>query len=530
MGKSQSRVAGVALFVAGWMLLFWTGRSELFRDPGTFWHLVVGQQILRTGQVPRVDSFSFTFGGEPWESQWWLAEWAMAALYRVGGWDLLLVVTVTLIAAVYGAIGARLLAAGLRVLPAIVVLGLVVAAGSPQFHVRPLVVTTALLYATMALLVEIESGRVGVARLWWTVPLVALWANCHGGVLAGLGTAGLAVAGWMAAAWLGRPSPLDCRAKQLSAGAAVAASCAAVLANPYGLDLVRGWFRILSLPLHDLIQEHARLSLREPVGWMVAGLAAVYAATLLAVPRSRVRITWLLPLVWLVLACQRVRNAQLFAITAAVAWSEMLPCSRLSQWLASRDLLTTGGPEPTRCSRPAARLALLGSLGAVLLLALGASRPFGPGEDRWARFSPSRWPVELLGELARIQQIEPAGTPIFNDMAFGGFLVYHAPRLRVFIDDRCELYGGSFLAEYDEARRGAPARIDPWRKRHGFRYALVESNTPFDWYLVSHPDWALIGRTRVAALYGPPGEKDARAGITLPGSSPARVAARAGIP
>ncbi len=528
--KSPSRLAGAALFVAGWLLLFWIGRSELFRDPGTFWHLVVGQQMLRTGHVPRVDSFSFTFGGKPWESQWWLAEWAMAALYRAGGWDLLLLVTVTLIAAVYAALGARLLATGLRVLPTLVVLGLVVAAGSPQFHVRPLVVTTALLYATMALLVEIESGRAGVARLWWTVPVVALWANCHGGVLAGLGTIGLAVAGWMAAAWLGCRSPLDCRAKRLSAGAAVAASCAAVLANPYGWDLVRGWWRILSMPLQDLIQEHARLSLREPVGWMVAGLAAVYGATLLAVPRGRVRITWLLPLVWLVLACQRVRNAQLFAITAAVAWCEMLPYSRLSSWLASRGLLTAGGSGPTPSARPAARLALRGSLGAVLLLALGASRPFGPGDDRWVRFAPTRWPVELRGELARIQQAEPPGTPIFNDMAFGGFLIYHAPRLRVFIDDRCELYGGPFLEEYDDARRGAPARIDSWRRRFGFRYALVESNTPFDRYLAHHPDWAQLGRTRVAALYGPPGEKVARARITPPGSSPAPDAARAGTP
>jgi hypothetical protein len=512
------------------MLLFWTGRSELFRDPGTFWHLVVGQQIVRTGQVPRVDSFSFTCGGQPWESQGWLAEWAMAVLYGAGGWDLLLLATVTLIAAVYAAIGARLLATGLRVLPTLVMLGLVVGAGSPQFHVRPLVVTTALLYATMALLVEIESGRARIARLGWTVPLVALWANCHGGVLAGLGTAGVAGTGWLAAGGLGCRSPLDCRAKQLWAAATVAASCAAVLANPYGLDLVRGWLRILSLPLHDLIQEHARLSLREPVGWMVLGVAAVYGATWWSVPRNRRRITWLLPLVWLVLACQRVRNAQLFAITAAVAWSDMLPCSRLSQWLASRGLLSTGVPGPTQHTHSPVRLAILGSLGAVVLLALGASRPFGPGDDRWVRFSPTRWPVELLGALARIQQAEPPGTPIFNDMAFGGFLIYGAPRLRVFIDDRCELYGGSFLAEYDEARRGAPARIDQWRRRYGFRYALVESNTPFDRHLANHPDWALVGRTRVAALYAPAGEKGARGAITPPGPSLARAEGRAAIP
>lgn len=491
----------VAAFLGLWAVLFWFGRSELFRDPGTFWHLVAGEQILDTGRVPRADPFSFTFQGQPWESQWWLAEWAMAVLYRAGGWDLLLVAAVTLIAAVYAAVAARLLRTGLRALAALLFLGLVVAAGAPQFHVRPLLVTTALLYATTALLVEIESGRAAVGRLWWTVPLCAVWANCHGGALAGPGTIGLAVAGWIAAAWLGRESPLDTRAKRLSAAAAVAAGCGVLLLNPYGLDLARGWLRILSLPLEDLIQEHARLSLREPVGWIVAGLAVAYGATLVGVARRRVRVTWLLPLVWLALACQRVRNAQLFALVAAVAWAEMLPHSRLREWLASRDLLSTGAETPPPSAKRPGRLAVLGAVGAAALIVVLASRPFGPGEDRWARFAPSRWPVELLPALARIGQAEPPGTPIFNDLAFGGFLIYHAPRLRVFIDDRCELYGGPFLIEYDNARRNDPARIGDWRGRYGFRYALVESCTPFDAYLASHPEWSLVGRTQVAALY-----------------------------
>jgi hypothetical protein len=35
----------------------------------------------------------------------------------------------------------------------------------------------------------------------------------------------------------------------------------------------------------------------------------------------------------------------------------------------------------------------------------------------------------------------PDGTPIFNEVLFGGFLIYLTLGLRVFIDDRCELYG-----------------------------------------------------------------------------------------
>ena len=38
----------------------------------TFWHLRAGADIWRTGQVPRVDSYSFTAAGAPWPDHEWL--------------------------------------------------------------------------------------------------------------------------------------------------------------------------------------------------------------------------------------------------------------------------------------------------------------------------------------------------------------------------------------------------------------------------------------------------------------------------
>ena len=100
------------------------------------------------------------------------------------------------------------------------------------------------------------------------------------------------------------------------------------------------------------------------------------------------------------------------------------------------------------------------------------------------------------------QSIGCGGSPIFNDLNFGGFLIYHQPRLRVFVDDRCSLYGSEFLQAYEHARREAPAEIERWRRQYGFRYALVESDGQFDRYLSSHPAWTQLGRTPAAALYG----------------------------
>ena len=119
----------------------------------------------------------------------------------------------------------------------------------------------------------------------------------------------------------------------------------------------------------------------------------------------------------------------------------------------------------------------------------------------WAQFDPARWPVELLPALDEIGRSHADGTRIFNDLNFGGFLIYHAPRLRVFVDDRCSLYGTEFLLAYDRARREEPDQIDRWQAQYGFDYALVEAGGPFDRRLAGAAPWTLLGRTPAAALY-----------------------------
>ena len=59
------------------------GRAEpMFRDPGTFWHTVMGQRMLSSRHLIDADPFSFTFGGRPWVPYEWLAEIAMALVMR----------------------------------------------------------------------------------------------------------------------------------------------------------------------------------------------------------------------------------------------------------------------------------------------------------------------------------------------------------------------------------------------------------------------------------------------------------------
>src|SRR5262249_20717117 len=69
----------------------------------------------------------------------------------------------------------------------------------------------------------------------------------------------------------------------------------------------------------------------------------------------------------------------------------------------------------------------------------------------WARPDPTEMPTELLPDLRKEAENYPPGSPIFNEMLFGGFLTYYAPEFRIFIDDRCELYGDKGLLDYSHA-------------------------------------------------------------------------------
>jgi hypothetical protein len=507
------------VFFCVWFFLLFAGRSAMLRDPGSFWHVVAGEKMLSTWQVPREDPYSFTFAGRPWVDNQWLAECGMAAVHRLAGWDGLLLLSATLLAAVYAWIAARLLCAGLHLLPTGLLLAVVLLIGSPQFHVRPLIVTIGLLGLAFAWLVDVEAGAyftrpemrrssppknvslLAVQRmkrprqLWWLVPLFVLWTNLHGGVMAGIGTVGLCAAGWCVVSAMDVPPRRFRLATELAL--LVMALLAATLVNPYGIGLPQEWLQTLTMPLPSLISEHTPLDLDDPIGMATIALATGYLIVLLGVLPNRPRVVWLLPLVWFVLALQRVRNAPLFSITAAIALADMLPHSRVGRWLERREMLAEAISRPSGWH--SAVLPLVVVVSAMAIQVAGIRVPvIGCG---WARFDPTHWPIELLPKLDEVNRSVKDGTPIFNDLNLGGFLIYHTPRLRVFIDDRCTVYGGDFLQAYDSARCENPAQIDRWQQQYGFEYALVTTSGEFDRYLAETGQWIRVARTPPATLY-----------------------------
>jgi hypothetical protein len=503
------------LFVGVWLVLLVGGRSRFFQDPGTFWHVAVGDRIIESGFFD-TDPYTFTFAGKPWIPHQWLGECAMAVVNHVGGFDTLLLATATLLATVFTGLGLRLLRCGLHPSVVAVLIACAIAASSGHFHVRPHLATIAGMAIVFVYLADVESGRLPLGRLAWLIPVVWLWANVHGGVLGGLATFALAAAGWSANWLAGRPSPIRSR-RDVGRLALIGLGCVAVcFVNPYGLRLPLAWIEIYQMSsLPDIIKEHSRLRLGDWAGLSVVAFGGLYGALLLTVPIRQWRVSWLLPVVWFALACLRVRHAPLFAVGALVGIADFFPLTRVAAGLVRRksDLYSPApAADPDETWRESA-VPFAVPAGLVLLAlvfqAAGAVVPvIGRG---WATLDPARWPVELLPELREHERDRPGGTRIFCEYAYGGFLIYYTPGYRVFIDDRCELFGDEFLKRFVSTRAALaegfyPYPAEPfaeWQHEYGtFDLALVETGGGFDEALADLPQaWEVVKQTETTTLY-----------------------------
>lgn len=494
-----------AYFLAVWLVLMVGGRSRFFRDPGTFWHTVVGDKILRDGFFDR-DPFTFTFHGDEWIPHQWLGEVGMAGVHRLAGFDGLLAAAAALLAGLYAGIAVRLTRIGLHPAAVVIAVGLVVAASTSHFHVRPHLATIVGVGVTMMLLVDVDAGRAPVGRLLGLVPVYLVWANTHGGLLGGLTTLGLAGAGWAALRIVRRAGPLATR-REWRMLAAAGVGCAAVaVATPYGADIARTWLEIMALEsLPDIIREHARTDFRDPTAWPVAALGVGYLALLAGVPVGRWRVAWLLPLFWLVQAGLRVRHAPLFAAAAGIAAADLWPHTRWAAALACRrpDFYAPGAGSDAGWTRRGLLLCTAPVVAAFGLQAAGVRVPvIGAG---WAVLDPAAWPVDLGPVLTAFEPPPDRPARLFNDYADGGYVIYHHPGYRVFVDDRCELFGDAWLVAFVRAA-GSPdptPALDAWQAEYGdFDFALTRTGTPFDGHFAGRPGtWQVLGASPTASFY-----------------------------
>src|ERR1700761_7520880 len=224
---------------AGVYTLFLLAGNHLLIDPDTMWQITVGQWILDHRAVPEVDVYSFTMRGQPWISTQWLAQVLYARAYAVAGWSGPVVLAAGAIAATF-ALLAGLLKRRLGDSTTLVLVAAALALAAGHLLARPHVLAMPVMVMWVGGLVAAADRR-GVPS-FRLLPLMALWANLHGGFVFGLALIGPIGLDAIIGADARLRKPLLARWALFGVLALVASCC-----NPYGWNALLAARKILQL-------------------------------------------------------------------------------------------------------------------------------------------------------------------------------------------------------------------------------------------------------------------------------------------
>jgi len=408
------RVPAWAWLGVGAYVLFLINGNGLLGDTDTYWQIAVGQGILDSGAMPRVDIYSFTRPGETWISSSWLAQIIYAVSYNLVGWAGPVVIASGAIAATF-ALLAYVLERRISTIHATLVALAAMVLSAPHFLARPHVLAMPVMVAWAAGLMTASERRQPPS--FWLLPLIALWANLHGGFVFGLVLAGAFAidALWNAAAEQRQGLALRWGGFGL---AALAACCV----TPYGWESILASHRILDLgELLRLISEWAPADFSRLSAFEAAILILIAGALYRGIRLSPPRIALVLGL--LHMALSHGRNLEIFAL--------LLPIVVLTPVAGQLTL------RPHRSG--SLKLVPAAMLAATLIVstwALAVHRTYAPASGD----SPA----------AAVAAVKANGLRrVLNDRAFGGYLIWR--QVPVFIDGRAELYGESFTMAYYNA-------------------------------------------------------------------------------
>ena len=390
-----------------------------------------GDEILRTGTLPGVDAWTFTIAGTPWLDQQWLAQVLLAVGYRVGGWELLVVLRAALVAVAFGLLTWTALLRGASPRMAAVLSLLAFAVAAPALALRPQLVGIVVFGALLVL----AAIRVRSPRAWWLAPvLVALWANTHGSFVIGPLLLGYV--------WL---DDLVRRRPATASLVVLVVGTAATMLNPFGPTV---WTYATGIGTSSVItQQVSEWQRTSPL--TIPGLlfyaSAIGALVLAWRGRSTLRWPdWLWLAGLIVIGAWAVRGVAWWPFGAVYALAPALP-----------------GPETRRVERPTAiSVVLAAALGIAIVAALPWWRPSGSltGRTGLLTYAPA-------GLAAALRELAPAGTRVFVPQEWGSWFEWAVPDVRYFVDARFELFPTDVWRDYDTIAGGAAgsaAALDRW--------------------------------------------------------------------
>ena len=469
-------------------------------EPDFGWHLRTGLDFLAQGwRLPSTDPYSHTMSDWAWVEHAWLTDVIIGGSYsRFGGLGIILL---------FGAItiGAWVLASRLAPCANVFrwlacILSLWVAL--PYLGARTQLVT---LLGLAVLLFLLKWGQTGERWVQWCFPpLFLLWANLHGGFTAGLFLLGViivttGVVRWMTVRGILFPAVLDeellswseLRQLTLITGLSVLVT----VMNPYGWRLHMEIFDSLSNQfMLDTLQEWQPLSLDRLAGRRYAFYLTGLGLAMVLWYRRVEPVRWMVGGLFLALSLRHMRNIPFFLIYSLPLCAELLAIGfgRLGRWVpCASSMVRIWG------------LAVTGAAG-FLLLWLGPEHlhhVVRSGASPAEYFKDTSYPIEAV-EWIRANR-DQTGRRLYNDYAYGGFLVWWLPEEKIFIDGRMPAWRMGERRLFQDYV--ALTLVDPpdltILKKYSVDWALVRKNGPLDRGLAREGAWARVYEDPKVSIY-----------------------------
>jgi hypothetical protein len=360
------------------------------------------------------DEFSFTANGAPWPNHEWLTDIIFYAIYRIAGLPGL---TLFAAAAVTSAVALAWRLMTGNAMQRLIVMAFAMTSMVPVWTVRPHVFTLVLLMIVLHL---------ALRERYWPIPvLFFVWANLHGGVALGFVALGGVMLGRFYTSGLSRLRPL-----LLAASVAFAAT----FITPLGASL---WWTIPESVHKSTMNQIIEWRAPSPSDatyltfWVTVLVFPVSIWVFRRSIRSNDHIVLIaVALALMPLALRYRRNVPPFLLVAAPALAHTL-----AGWLRAWTM-PPKRENPTRNVVVCVGCAIF----CFLIVAAAWSRP--AARLKWQ-------PIPQ----AVVDEVQACGERVYNAYPDGGYLIWFAPRVRVFIDSRQDPYPLSFTQEYIQVEK-----------------------------------------------------------------------------
>jgi hypothetical protein len=413
-----------------------------------WWHIKIGQIISQTGTIPSTNLFSWSLPTDtPFTYGAWLGGYLLYLLFDLGGVSLVIFARNLLALAAFGLVGFEAYRRSGSWRIAAVTLALACAMSSNNTVIRPQIWAWLPFVITYLLLSRYTDKKLDKKWLLAIPLMMVFWVNVHGSYVLGIVLIGITIAGETLRRLFKQDSALSWIQIGQLAGIGVL-SLAAILVNPQNVHIF-GYVKnmMTDKPSQTLIMEWQSPS---PSGYASIAFFASLLVLIAVFAYSRYKPTptemlLIAGFVWL--AWSGVRYIAWFGLVAvpilAASVSEMV---RDKPWMAV---------PPKNVLNLALALVLIVPL--ILLQPwLVARIPMPEAYAKWVLPEAKEGPLlsidTPIGAVEHLRR-NPGGN-LFNEMAYGSYLIWAVPEQKVFVDPRVELYPYEQWLDYIRVARG----------------------------------------------------------------------------